>query len=358
MEYEVCCYLGPHHDFHHASRIYTGLCDLARNKILRLRFIVPNLSHKGYTSDPYTICLQVTSVAKKRRFLIAIDLSDHCDRFNSDVLTQCDVYLKRSYNALALSAITTQLKNKMYPFGLNYAARSIESTMRVLMKVAPRLSLRLLSSPKRSEYLGVLWRYWRTPKPKHFELAPNEPVERVVTFQTRVWATDKVTDEVERINTERVQLIRRLKRTFGSRFRGGLYPDAYARQHFRDVVSDMPSRPADYINWGKHALIGVNTRGLHHSIAFKLPEYLAASKCVVSSPLHNQLPTPLVAQRHYSEFRTAEECIDACARILDNANIANDMRYEAWRYYQTELKPPVHVRNCLERAAALCTQSS
>ena len=97
-------------------------------------------------------------------------------------------------------------------------------------------------------------------------------------------------------------------------------------------------------------MIGIYTRGLHHSLAFKLGEYLASSKCIVTEPLRNELPSPLVPGKNYLEFSTPQECMQRCEQLLDDHDLANQMRRNNWEYYQREVRPDRHVLRCLERA--------
>ena len=100
----------------------------------------------------------------------------------------------------------------------------------------------------------------------------------------------------------------------------------------------------------KNSLIAVATTGLHNSIGWKLPEYLASAKCIVTEPLQYELPTPLEENRNYLTFRTPEECVAACETILDSAQLAKEMRYNNYNYYIREVEPSAHMLSCIERA--------
>ena len=126
-------------------------------------------------------------------------------------------------------------------------------------------------------------------------------------------------------------------------------PTDFARRHYADVILERAFRRKEYIRMTQRCLVGIYTRGLHHSLAFKLPEYLAASMCIVSDPLRNELPQPLVAERHFLEFRTPEECAAQCERLLRDPDTARAMRCENRAYYRRWVAPPEHLLDCLER---------
>ena len=127
-------------------------------------------------------------------------------------------------------------------------------------------------------------------------------------------------------NEERAALISLLRKTFGPRFRGGLVPTPFARQRYPDVLLEEAYRRPDFIGMVKTNLIGVCTRGLHHSLAFKVAEYLAASMCIVSDPMLNQLPEPLAAGEHYLQFSNLDQCLVQCDRLLSRPDEAREMR--------------------------------
>jgi len=290
--------------------------------------------------------------------LLAIDLLDRSDSFEMGALKSCDIYLKRNYYEPHLMSLPNELRGKVIPFGLNYACRSFASIQRILATLVPRFLWRLGLPPRPGtkdirKYTDTLWQFLSSPAPRAFERNPEESMEPMILFQTRVWSPMDISENAHEINGERVALVRALRKAFGSRFLGGLVPTPYARQHYPNEISTHSPRHSQYIKWGKKSLIGVNTRGLHDSLAFKLPEYLAASKCVVSCPLRNELPVPLIEGQHYLAFRTPEECVDRCANLLHDSKLGAKLRKEAWEYYRREIEPAAHLRNCLMRAAEL-----
>ena len=103
----------------------------------------------------------------------------------------------------------------------------------------------------------------------------------------------------------------------------------------------------DYLARKKRCLISVYTRGIEHSLAFKLGETLAASQCLVSVPLRYSLPTPLVAGTNYLPFETPDECVAACEELLGSPERARAMRHANHAYYVSEVEPAAHVRKII-----------
>jgi hypothetical protein len=173
-------------------------------------------------------------------------------------------------------------------------------------------------------------------------------VEPAVVFQTRVWEPhETAAGECEEINAGRVALIQALRSAFGDRFRGGLVPTALARARYPAEISPHRARRSRYIAMSKRNLIGVYSRGLHQSTAFKLPEYLAASQCIVAETPRNESPVPLVAGRHFLGFRNPDECVAACRRLLVDDKLASEMRSANHEYYRSQVEPSARLLQAL-----------
>jgi len=335
-------------DFYHASSLYAGLDMLARRGAIELNFRRAERLELDLTSDSDTVCLQVRNPGSNRPMLIAIDLHDQSHIFATAILKQCDSYLKRSFHERDINELPGELACKVRPFGLNYACRTTGSTIRIFRHAAFCLVLRGLTGIRRLRHHLVL------PRAADFEQLPTGFVEPTIVFQTRVWeANETAPGESDAINEGRVAVVRALKEAFGERFRGGLVPTSLALARYPREVSAFPSRRSLYTAMSKRNLIGIYTQGLHCSTAFKLPEYLAASLCIVAETPRNLLPVPLVPGRHFLPFRSAQECVAACQRLLANRELAAEMRRANHDYYRTEVEPSAHICRVLERCRGI-----
>ncbi len=267
---------------------------------------------------------------------LAIDVSDHNDFFNQHLLEWCDVYAKRNINPRRDVA----LQHKIIPFGLVWACHSRRSLLAALGALAATL-------PRASKTrLREVYRYLVTPPWKAFEVHPSQPVDSAILLQTRVWEPeDAPGDEI--INDQRISLLRALKKEFGQRLVGGVVPSEFASRHCPDLITTQPCRHPQYVKWAKKPLIGIYFRGLFDAIPIKMAEYLAASKCIVSEPIHNELVEPL---DHNFVFRSNDECLQACERILSDPQLALAHRQHSWDYYNRQVRPDVHIAGLLKRA--------
>ncbi|HEV2687752.1 MAG TPA: glycosyltransferase [Bryobacteraceae bacterium] len=331
----VTCYVGPAHDLYHLSKVLTGLSELAASSRLELRI------------DPISGDTRKTLVSAAMRAVVTrdgqtmevvFDVYDRSDFFERALLERCDIYFKRSFYRRDTQPLPGEWQPKVVPFGLNYACRSIAGETRLIES-----DLGLSDTLNR----------YRPLRPfESFEQSPDTTVERCIVFQTRAWDPETTSDDAEEVNKSRVRIVQALRKAFPRRFHGGFAPNLFNRQRYPHVLAEHPHEAGEYLAFSKRHLIGVSSRGLHQSIPFKLAEYLAASMAIVSETLRNEFAAPFIEGRNYLEFRTPDECVAQCDRLLSNPALAAELREASRRYYETEVQPARHVENLLERAFA------
>lgn len=83
-----------------------------------------------------------------------------------------------------------------------------------------------------------------------------------------------------------------------------------------------------------------------------MAEYVAASKVIVSEPLHFELPGNFENHRNYLAFTNEETLINRIDYLLHNKEAMRQMMLNNYDYYQHYLKPEVLVLNTLDKVAA------
>jgi hypothetical protein len=338
----VDLYISRKQNIFHASSLYAGLDRLQRRGAI-------NVTFKGrppgerFVENQGVVCLRVTKPGSPEARELAIDLFDMSDEILPSVLERCDVYFKRSFHAPDLASIAPELRAKIRPFGLTFPVRTEGSTRRVIAKTAVAKILRETAG------LRVVYNYLNLPLLPDLERSPVDEVDPSIVFQPRAWSPEETAPgEHMDINGRRVEIVRALRSAFGDRFRGGLVPTDYARSLYPDALTPLSSRHRRYAAMSARNLIGVYTRGLHHSTAFKLAEYLAAAQCIVSEVPRNELPVPLQPGVHFLPFDSSEECVDACRRLLADADLAARMRAANHDYYLKQVEPAAHMMHAID----------
>jgi Glycosyl transferases group 1 len=334
--FQVTAWLDAETSVQEVSKVFEGLQRLHR----RGEVVLSVRARSGKALWPRVVLLIARDSSGQERE-IAVDVSDQRELFDAAALERADIYFKRSFWPDSLRSLSGDLSTKIQPFGLNNPAISLGTSRRVLRaRLHAGRSLAGLAVDAR-QLLAL-------PEPRAFEAGADEPTEPLVLFQTRVWPEhDSATAA---LNERRAALVRALRTVFGPRFVGGLVPSAVAKERFGDLITELPYDMRSYPRVVRGPLIGVYSRGLHDSVAFKFSEYLAASRCIVAEPPEAKLPQPLVEGTHYLGFDTVEECVSRCERLLRDPSAAEEMRRANAAYYRRQVEPAAHLLRILEQA--------
>ena len=364
----------------YVSQIYTGLFDLAANGVIELEFTWAPLVRIHERNDPYyrlsnfhIFYLEVTDLNGKQR-KVCYDLQDGPGISSRDGLEECDIYFKRSYSSDFLNSSRAdlqisrpELKNKIRPYGLNYPCKSNFETnefkrtlignlasgsyrthsrraFKEIVKAASNLRFPI-TNPTRMTNTHIL-------ATTDIEIEPQVPAESLILFQTRLHDPERRADreETARLNELRVETLHALKSTFGDRFIGGLTANDYTLGYCPDLITKEETSREKYFKLVHKCLIAVSTRGLVSSTGWRLPEFLSASRCIISEPLIYGLPQTLENNINCIFFSTPEDSVKACNRLLDDFSFAQRMRENNYKYYCDNVKPSSLVMNTLDTA--------
>lgn len=265
---------------------------------------------------------------------VVFDLSDHQQIERVAYLPDCDLYFKRSLNPADLHL---PMGEKLRPLGLVTGQKVNVSTLRVRQllfqltrqRAAPFADAR---TPRYAKEFAVC--VGRTRDIAEFELDADHQVEQQVLFQTRTWSPTSVKDvNVEEVNQFRRDLAVALQKEFGSKFVGGIYNEASSSWNL------LSSAREAYLTESKSSGIGISTTGLHGSVPWKLFEYFAGAKVVISQRNNTLLRVPLQEGIDCLEFDTVDEAVAQCESVLSDVNKFVDLRMGAAEYYSRALKP-------------------
>jgi hypothetical protein len=143
-----------------------------------------------------------------------------------------------------------------------------------------------------------------------------------------------------------------LQKEFGGRFFGGLAREEYAVEHYKDCLlpDNNISGKRKYLEILKKFPICVTTAGLNDSNGWKLGEYVAFSKAIVTEPLFFQVPGDFAKEKNYLEFTSPDELIEASTRLFEDKTLRFEMMTNNYKYYQSYLRPDSLVLNTLATA--------
>jgi hypothetical protein len=354
----VTLYLDSDQDLYHTSYVHAGIFGLAATRQIELELrTAPVGSWRRPGSGSPCVYMDVARGGGES-LPLAFDLRDKSDLFDQPALVNAAIYFKRSYYPLDLARLDSPAQAKVVPFGMNFVCVNTSSAVAISAHIGREIAGNFvkgsadLATTKR--LTRKIYDYWSYRKESDYLASPDSPKIPAVVFQTRIWEDHEVIgDDASAINEERVCLVRALKEAFGKTFVGGLVPNPLALKLHPDLVTERPVSPAAFAKWQRSLLVGVYTRGLHYSTAWKFGEYLAASMCVVAEPPRNILPRPLRDGQEFVAFSSADACVSACKSVLADAGLQLRLRRTAYDYYLREVSPEPHLFASLRRAVGL-----
>lgn len=258
-------------------------------------------------------------------------------------LESCDFYFKRSFSAEQNQKLFPDGCRRMYPLGFNYYVTHPKNPAdEPLWKAL----LRPLQGKTPARYFV----------PEVFEGSGDAPAGNLpkILFLARLWGReaelegDPANEEREKISRDRIEIIRTLRKEYGDAFIGGLNDCPLSRQLAPDLIvpRELTERRR-YLQAVHSSDICIGTTGLHGSIGWKAGEYVAAAKAIVHEEMCYSVTGDFREGVNYLSFRTAQECVDAVAQLVENPQRLQAMKQANAAYYRQYLRPDMLVKNTL-----------
>jgi hypothetical protein len=272
---------------------------------------------------------------------VFVDAQDSSALFG-DALDWCDFYAKINVDAAAL---TGAARSKVLAIGPSFAIRIWGPLHAVILAANNFLKSRavLTDCRTRREHFANYWRqsHYRLPL-SAFEPARCE--DDYVFFLTSLWR-----DELDcaECNGYRANFIRACRDMAGIRFEGGFAPRpaGYAPGFDALTVGKRYTFP-EYLAKVKRSIVAFSTPAVYRCHGWKLAEYLALGKAIISTPLSRDLPAPLEHGTHLHIVDGSIEGIGEAVRLLvGDGDYRRRLERNARAYFERYLAPA----SCIER---------
>ena len=156
------------------------------------------------------------------------------------------------------------------------------------------------------------------------------------------------------VNPPRIRFIEACRRTPGLTFEGGFAP-----RRRNDVPEVLPyTAPskyslADYLAKVGRSAVAFNNPAVHGCLGWKLGEFLALGKAIISLPIERTLPSPLEHGVHMHFVDGSPGALDdAIARSARRPRLPHAARTNARLWYETHLAPDGLPRVCSRCSAS------
>lgn len=175
----------------------------------------------------------------------------------------------------------------------------------------------------------------------HYQASPSDPDYAFFA----AWPWVKHTE----VNPPRARFIEACHRAPGLTFEGGFAPRR--RRDLPDVLAlSAPRRYsiAEYLTKSARSAVAFNNPAVHQCHGWKLGEFLALGKAIITLPLSRALPAPLEHGVHVHVVDGSPESLDdALARLRGDHEYRRALETNAREWYERTLAPAALARRLL-----------
>lgn len=160
--------------------------------------------------------------------------------------------------------------------------------------------------------------------------------DNFIFFLSTLWYSNEWNNNDKGVNLRRACFIRACKSIDTCQFEGGLLGDEHSsNQLFADVVTFQRVTFSDWIEKTKRSSLVFNTPAFWDCHGWKLGEYLALGKCIISTPLSNDLPYPLEHGKNIHFVEASESSMKTAVEyILAHPDYRHRLEKGAREYWE------------------------
>ena len=327
----------------HLSQLYSGF------ELLQ-EYGVINITIKQITGNSIKPLLKILLDDKITIYYDALDglnwidgtVEENINYFKTNI--KADYYFKRSYNKQIVENVPKGCK--VFPLGLNYPIPTNDFDSRPIKETIKNY----LGNIK---YISNSFGIVRNPFSSDFEFYPIPNKTNKILFIARLWNPDEaglahLKYEREKLNDLRISCIKSCKKEFGEYFIGGLQKDNFSTKYYPDlIIPPNLTKRKIFLDTIKQSNICIATTGLHNSIGWKFGEYVAASRAIISEPLHYEIPGNFEKNKNYLSFTNDTELISNIYLLMNNRDLILDMMTNNFQYYNNFVRPDNLVLNTI-----------
>lgn len=295
-----------------------GLYDYFGTK--NISFSVQNFPNFG--QDTFAVIVEGTDQITK----IIIDSRD-TNEIDARQLEWCDVYGKVNYNVKK-----NQGSSKIIPIGPSFGIK-IWNIWQTCFYGCNNFLRFYKYIYNKKDFIANYWRqYKRVPLSSYY--INDGSSNNYIFFIGSLWKKEMLT------NTRRAEFISACKENKAIDFEGGFAPrsnnDNFGYDSF--VVQKRYSLK-DYMHKIKKSAIVFNTPAVLSCHGWKLGEFLAMGKAIISNEHVNELPGPLIENVHLLYAENKQELDSKILKIIGDPQLKRMLEVNAAQYFQNHLKP-------------------
>lgn len=188
-----------------------------------------------------------------------------------------------------------------------------------------------------TEYAGGFVRQWYRRLPLD-ALVPGPSDPNYIFALHSFWPTEPVVNEL------RARFMRVARSWDGLQFEGGFLPSRHGQALGYDDLLSSRLAYREWIRLTQRSAVVLNTSAVHGCLGWKLGEYLALGKAIISTPIPHQLPAELEHGTHLHVIEGSETSMrTAIERLVGDHAYRLHLETNARAYFDQFLSPPAAV---------------
>lgn len=356
-------------ELNHSSYVQTGLFELEQESFLQTQVVLSLSKRLGTikvsnatiseTKQPHpkSSFYELIDTVTGEKISFATDLYDASNSFSKYALENCDYVFKRNYEKRYINRLSVDFQKKIVPLGLTFGVHSnhkkqdykffwglLLTNLYIDFKIDGQVFKRLYHS-----YIRQIkhWSFIKTTRNIQGFEKYTKATENYILFQTRCFSNEDDSD-LKNIHQDRYKIILLLRNKFPKLFKGGFIPSAIVNQKYTDAITNLKTDPKSYLDLVKKAKIGIYTRGIQDSPAWKMSEYLSQGKVVIAEKINTELPVSLEHNKQVLFFETIEQIPLLCEQVINDEMLSERLSKNGRAYYENTISPKVNIRRIIE----------
>ncbi|MCH9647229.1 MAG: hypothetical protein K0U98_03255 [Deltaproteobacteria bacterium] len=253
-------------------------------------------------------------------------------------LEWCDVYAKANLaldldEVLGPDAPPLELRSRLLAIGPSFPVRRW-SPLAAAFRALKSFALCRGQVERVREHLANYRRQYKYRMPLS-AYRPQEPESDYLFFASRLWQRNPTTNQF------RANYIRACRSVADLHFEGGFVPRPKGEfPEYAPETIDRKYPTAEYFTKTQRSLLVFNTPAVSSCHGWKLAEFLALGKAIISTPLSRAMPAPLDHGKQVHFVDGSQEAIrGAVDKLCNDADYRRHLQTNARKYYLDHLAP-------------------
>jgi glycosyltransferase involved in cell wall biosynthesis len=316
-----------------------GLCNVYYDSfyIQGLREIFPNIEFniKKFPNFNYgTFAIIIIDGQREKK--IVIDSRDS-SQIDLEALNWCDKYGKVNYNEKTI--LSFENRNKIIAIGPSFGIKIWNFFQTLSIGISNYSKFKSKITNKR-EFIANYWRQYRRVSIENYK--PSKSMDNEVFFISTIWKKESLT------NNFRASFIIACKGNNNLKFIGGFAPRNDGNNlGFDSLVFPKKIALPSYLSKIKKSSFVFNTPAVLSCHGWKLAEFLALGKAIVSTPHKNIMPEILKDNIHVVYIESEEDIERQIKKMITNLNFKKELEINSRDYFERHLSPKVVINKLL-----------